>query len=198
MVIAEPAPELVDRFRRDLAAVGFDGAPIGIAVSGGPDSIALLLLAAAAFPGIVSAATVDHGLRPEAADEARFVARLCASLGIPHRILGADVDTGRASVQRAAREARYRSLQDWLAEAGIGCLATAHHADDQAETLLMRLLRGAGVGGLSGVRARTCVPVPGSDIVLVRPLLGWRRTELATIVAAAASERTSGDPASSM
>lgn len=185
MIIAEPAPELVDRFRQDMVAFGPLATSLGLAVSGGPDSIALLLLAAAAYPGMVYAATVDHGLRVEAADEARFVATLCAALDVPHHILRADVDTGRASVQRGAREARYRSLHRWLAGEGIGLLATAHHADDQAETLLMRLLRGAGVGGLSGVRARTRLPAPGSDIVLIRPLLGWRRAELASIVDAA-------------
>lgn len=185
MITAEPAPDLVDRFRRDLAALEPSCTSLGIAVSGGPDSIALLLLAAAAFPNMVCAATVDHGLRAEAIDEARFVATLCASLHVPHQILRADVDTGRASLQRAAREARYRILHDWLAREGIGLLATAHHADDQAETLLMRLLRGAGVGGLSGVRARTRLPAPASDIVLIRPMLGWRRAELASIVNAA-------------
>ena len=170
-------PDLVLRFRRDLAALtGADPGRIGVAVSGGPDSVALLLLAAAACPGAVAAATVDHGLRPESADEAAFVAALCAERSIAHATLTPDAPIG-GSLQAAAREARYALLERWRARAGMDWLVTAHHLDDQAETVLMRLNRGAGVAGLSGVRA-----VNGR---VLRPLLGWRRAELAAIVAAA-------------
>lgn len=152
-----------------------------MAVSGGPDSMALLLLAAEALPGKVEAATVDHGLRPESAEEALMVARVCEALGVPHAVLPVTLAAG--NLQSEARAARYAALAGWLESRGLSALATAHHADDQAETLLMRLNRASGVSGLAGVRPRGIVP--GSAIALVRPLLDWRRNELAAIVAEA-------------
>lgn len=154
---------------------------MALAVSGGPDSLALLLLAHAALPGRIEAATVDHGLRPAAADEARMVGHLCKRLGVPHQVLPVTLDPG--NLQAEARAARYAALATWMAERGLVALATAHHADDQAETLLARLNRGSGVAGLAGVRARG--RVPGTDLPLLRPLLGWRRTELAAVIEAA-------------
>ena len=150
-------------------------------MSGGPDSLALLLLAQAAFPGMVEAATVDHGLRSESADEARFVADLCRDRGIPHAMLTCAVEAG--NIQDRARSARYAALDQWAKGRAIAAIATAHHADDQAETLLMRLNRGSGLSGLSGIRASTTIP--DGDTLLLRPLLSWRRAELAQIVAAA-------------
>ncbi|HZU63565.1 MAG TPA: tRNA lysidine(34) synthetase TilS, partial [Novosphingobium sp.] len=144
---------------------------LGLAVSGGPDSLALLLLAHAAWPGRVAAATVDHGLRPESAGEAAEVARICAGLGVAHATL--PVSIGPGNIQTEARTARYAALAQWMAAEGLAALATAHHADDQAETLLLRLNRASGVAGLAGVRARALVP--GSRLLLLRPLLGWRR-----------------------
>jgi tRNA(Ile)-lysidine synthase len=90
-----------------------------------------------------------------------------------------------ASVQAHAREARYAALTGWAEEEALPVVVTGHHADDQAETLIMRLLRGSGVAGLAGVRARTPL---GPSISLCRPLLGWRRAELAAIVDAAGLE----------
>jgi tRNA(Ile)-lysidine synthase len=169
--------EQAARFRADLEALTLAvPARLGLAVSGGPDSLALLLLASAAYPGRVHAATVDHGLRPENAGEAAFVARLCGGLGVPHAILPAAMKE-TSNLQAAARERRYALLGQWAGEIGADALLTAHHADDQAETLVMRLLRGSGLSGLSGIRA---VNPP-----VVRPLLGWRRAELAAIVDAA-------------
>lgn len=156
-------------------------ARLGLAVSGGPDSMALLLLAASALPGRVEAATVDHRLRAASAAEAADVAHLCESLGVPHSTLAVEVAPG--NVQAEARRARYEALAQWIEARGLAALATAHHADDQAETLLLRLNRASGVAGLAGTRARGTVP--GSNIALVRPLLGWRRAELAAIVEAA-------------
>jgi tRNA(Ile)-lysidine synthase len=171
----------VDRFRRDLVPLaGEEPGRIGVALSGGPDSLALLLLASAAFPGAVSAATVDHGLRPGSASEAALAGEACAGLNVPHRILEVSVPR-RASVQAAAREARYGALKSWAREEGVAVLVTAHHLDDQAETLLMRLQRGSGVAGLAGVRARTTLE---EGLLLCRPLLSWRRSELADIVQA--------------
>ena len=159
---------------------GDDAAQVALAVSGGPDSLALLLLAHAAFPGRVTAATVDHRIRPEAAAEAAAVAAICAMLGVPHAVLPVTVARA-ASIQAAARGARYAALEGWAVAAGAGALFTAHHLDDQAETILMRVARGAGIAGLAGIR-----PIrPLGRVTLARPLLGWRKDELVTIVAAA-------------
>ena len=97
---------------------------------------------------------------------------------MPHQTLRVTVASG--NLQDAARHARYAALESWAAESGLGALATAHHADDQAETLLMRLNRGSGVAGLAGVRGRSMVP--GSTRLLLRPLLSWRRAELAKVL----------------
>lgn len=172
------------RLRAALDAIwpeGGDKGRLGLAVSGGPDSLALLLLAHAALPGRVEAATVDHGLRPQSAREAAEVARVCASLGVPHATLR--VDVGDGNLQAQARQARYAALAEWVQARGLAALATAHHADDQAETLLMRLNRASGVAGLAGARPRGLVP--GTAIPLVRPVLDWRRAELAEVVRAA-------------
>jgi len=163
--------------------------PLCLAVSGGPDSVAMLLLAHAAMPERIFAATVDHGLRPESAQEARDVTELCRSLGVEHRTLA--VTVGKGNVQDRAREARYTALCHAFAERGVEVVATAHHADDQAETLLMRLNRGSGLSGLAGVRPSTWFGVydePVGEFTLVRPLLGWRRGELARVVADAGIE----------
>lgn len=172
------------RFAADLAALWPDverSGPLGLAVSGGPDSLALLLIAHEAMPGRFAVASVDHGLRPEAAGEVAVVERIAAERGIPFTPIKVALAPG--NVQARAREARYAALAQWAAEAGLGAVATAHHADDQAETLLMRLNRGSGLAGLAGVRARTVIE--GSEVTLLRPLLGWRKAELASLVAAA-------------
>lgn len=172
-----------ERFAQSLAQVWPEGTrdpalKLGIAVSGGPDSLGLLLLAAAARPGGVCAATVDHGLRAESAAEAAQVAAVCRDLDVPHETLRVLVEPG--NVQSEARAARYAALADWMAREGVAALATAHHADDQAETLVMRLNRASGVAGLAGVRERGWVP--GAEHLLIRPVLGWRRAELAAVV----------------
>ncbi len=173
-----PSADQVERFRRDCLRLGLTDERIGAAVSGGPDSLALLLIAAAAFPGRVAAATVDHGLRAESASEAAHVAAICASIGIPHKVLTVHVAGGGEGLQGEARRARYRALQLWAEAEGLGAVLTGHHADDQAETLLMRMARGAGLAGLAGVRA---VRALGGNVRLARPLLAWRRTELEEI-----------------
>lgn len=163
-------------------------------MSGGPDSLALLLLAHAARPGEVEAATVDHGLRPGAPQEAAEVARVCAGLSVSHETLSVIVTEG--NVQSEARAVRYAALGDWMVRRGLAALLTAHHADDQAETLLLRLNRASGVAGLAGVRAVGLVP--GTRLPLLRPVLGWRRADLAGVVAAAglvpASDPSNQDP----
>ena len=173
-------PERHARFRADLAALAGPAPPaFGVAVSGGPDSLALLLLAASAFPGRIEAATVDHGLRPESAAEAAFVGELCAARGIAHATLTGPPVEG--NVQAGARALRYRLLGQWARDRGLAFILTAHHQDDQAETLLMRLQRGAGLAGLAGIRPRATM----DGLTVLRPLLGWRRAELAEIVAGA-------------
>lgn len=178
-----PDKEGVERFRADLEALtGAAPGLLGVAVSGGPDSLALLLLAHAALPGGIHAATVDHRLRPESAGEAAFVQEVCAGLGVPHMTLAGDAIRG--NVQSGARALRYRLLADWASAEGIAWLLTAHHRDDQAETLLMRLQRGAGLAGLAGIRA--CTALDGLKVA--RPLLGWPRAALAALVEAAGLE----------
>jgi tRNA(Ile)-lysidine synthase len=176
----------VTRFSSDLAELTGPLSPdarLGIAVSGGPDSLALLLLAHAAFPTRCFAATVDHRLRMQSAAEARFVADISARLGVPHATLTVQwpVQPPTKGIQEAARDARYAALLGWCADAGIGTLLTAHHADDQAETLLMRLARGAGLPGLAAIR-----PVQqAGGCRIARPLLRWRHAELAELCTAA-------------
>jgi tRNA(Ile)-lysidine synthase len=177
-------PALLDRFSADLDALVQRDARIGVAVSGGPDSLAMLLLAAAARPGRIEAATIDHGLRTEAAEEAAMVGRVCDQLGVRHSILTARwAEVPETAIQERARNQRYRLLGYWAEERALDALATAHHAEDQAETLLMRLSRGAGVRGLAGMRPRSVSP--GAHVRLLRPLLGWRRSELEQICRAA-------------
>jgi tRNA(Ile)-lysidine synthase len=179
-----PEPTLVARFERTLDALSAPGQRLGIAVSGGPDSLALLILAAAARPGAIEAASVDHALRPESPSEAKMVAGVCRQLGVPHAILTVSwVEKPVAAIQERARSARYGLLADWVSDRALDALVTAHHADDQAETLVMRLNRGSGVRGLAAMRPSA--NVPRSAIPLLRPLLGWRRAELGAICAAA-------------
>ena len=179
--------EDADRFRVDLerltGAAPTSTRPLGLAVSGGADSLALLLLAHRAYPGAIAAATVDHELRPEAAAEARGVAALCAERAIPHETLRRErrlrVEAG--NLQDRARLIRYQCLERWATRLAIGHVAVAHHRDDLAETFVMRANRGAGVRGLAAMRtART---LNFSTIMLVRPLLSWRREHLAMFVA---------------
>ncbi|MFC4254480.1 tRNA lysidine(34) synthetase TilS [Altererythrobacter xixiisoli] len=171
-----------DAFRRALAELWPEAGLIGLAVSGGADSLAMLLLAHATIPGRFEVATVDHRLRPAGADECAFVAQLCAARGISCAILPISVPAD-GNVMAAARTARYAALAHWAQARGLGAIATAHHIDDQAETLLMRLSHASGVAGLAGIRRRGVVP--GSDLPLLRPLLTLRRADCEDVVARA-------------
>jgi len=175
-------PIEVERFRADLAAVFgrplAESETLALAVSGGADSMALLALGHAALPGRVIAATVDHRLRAASADEAAMVAAWCAAAGVPHMTLAADRTIGPSDIQAGARAMRYDLLAGWATVAGATLLATAHHADDQAETFLMRAARGSGPAGRAGIRARRAL----GGLDLVRPLLGWQRTALRALV----------------
>jgi tRNA(Ile)-lysidine synthase len=147
-----------------------------IAVSGGPDSVALLALLAewaiGGSPGL-HAVTVDHGLRPQASEEALGVGRLCAELGVPHAIRIWDGEKPRTGLQEQARAARYRLLQE-EARRHKAAIVTAHTLDDQAETLLLRMAAGSGLTGLAGMAARAQL----GDTAVIRPLLGVEKRRL--------------------
>ena len=148
---------------------------LGVAVSGGGDSTALLVLLddwrRDGGPEL-AVATVDHGLRPEAAAEAAEVAALCGRLGVPHETLAWRWD-GKGNLSDAARRGRLRLIAGWANGRGIGMVAQGHTADDQAETFLMRLARGSGVDGLAAMAARRTA----EGVAWVRPLLQVRRGE---------------------
>ena len=128
-----------------------------LAVSGGPDSLALMRLAARwlvegqAGGAASHVATVDHGLRPDRGQEAEAVAGWAEAVGLPHSILTWQGAKPRSRIQERARTVRYALLGAHARELGADYLLTAHHADDQAETILFRLLRGSGLAGLAGM-----------------------------------------------
>ena len=182
-----PNPALIDRFGDDFRqALGRPLSAndhIALAVSGGADSMAMLALAAGAFPGRIAAATVDHGLRASARGDGALVAGFCRVVGVDHAILTPGEPITGASIQAQARRARYAVLGGWARARHATMLVTAHQADDQAETLLMRAARGSGLSGLAGVRARRLLNDDGgAPVTLLRPLLDWRRAELRAIV----------------
>jgi tRNA(Ile)-lysidine synthase len=156
---------------------------IGIAVSGGSDSLALLHLLAgfAKLQGItLHAATVDHGLRPEAGAEAAMVGRICTGLGIAHHVLEWKDWDHKGNLQAEARKARYGLLAQWARKVGVKAVALGHTADDVAETFLMRVSRRAGVDGLAAMPAN----FERDGILWVRPLLRAHRSDLQSYLAA--------------
>ncbi|NLF28439.1 MAG: tRNA lysidine(34) synthetase TilS [Clostridiales bacterium] len=159
--------DILERVRR------FAGRRVLVALSGGADSVALLLLARDAGCD-VSAAHFEHGIRgAESLEDAAFCRRLCLELGVPYFEGSADVPGRRApgeGIETAARRLRYAFLEKARVEAGAEVIALAHHMDDQAETVLMHMLRGAGTDGASGMREQS-----GN---LIRPLLFVRKAEI--------------------
>lgn len=173
MIGAAALPLDGETFARLMAPFGpFEPAPqLVLAVSGGADSMALALLAAAWAKergGAVTALTVDHRLRPESGDEAAAAGQALLAQGIRHEILTLEADLPVSGVESAARAARYHVLVERCRALGALRLLTAHHADDQAETLLLRLSRGSGPDGLAGMAAWRNL----GDVALLRPLLG--------------------------
>lgn len=149
------------------------GTPLGVAVSGGGDSMALLHMLHTAGHK-VCAATVNHNLRPEAATEAQFVADFCAQRAIPHKVLlWADWD-GQGNLQASARRARYALLAEWAQHTGVSAVALGHTADDVAETFLLGLARSAGVQGLAEMQSDFL----RNDCRFLRPLLQMSRPTL--------------------
>ncbi|MGC2601163.1 MAG: tRNA lysidine(34) synthetase TilS [Rhodomicrobium sp.] len=161
---------------------GFPSA--ALAVSGGPDSMALMHLASRWLAikrrssGAVAVLTVDHGLRAESAAEAAFVAAQAERLGFAHATLRWEGDKPKTGIQAAARRARYSLMTAYCVSRNIACLVTAHTEDDQAETFLMRLRRGSGLDGLAAMAA---VSAHGG-VPLVRPLLGVSKARLIAYV----------------
>ncbi len=155
-------------------------ASVALAVSGGPDSMALMHLAsrwrALAGRGLTELAvlTVDHGLRPASKDEADFVALEAARIGLPHATLTWAGEKPRTGIQAAARRARYDLMTAYCRTHGIACLATAHTADDQAETFLMHLARGSGLDGLAAMAAVS----ERGGVSLARPLLTFSKRRI--------------------
>jgi tRNA(Ile)-lysidine synthase len=156
-----------------------------LAVSGGPDSVAMMLLAASwaeTSKVRLAVATVDHGLRPDSRGEAEAVAAWATSLGLTHRILTWEGEKPATRIQELARQARYDLLFRHAREIGAQHVLTAHHADDQAETILFRLLRGSGVAGLAGMP----MMARHGEIIHLRPLLAYPKERLLGVCAARA------------
>ena len=170
---------LVDEIDR---AFGGENRPtkIGVAVSGGSDSLALLHLLKDWGQVPLSAATVDHGLREEAAGEAEEVTAQCETLGIPHQTLKWQGWDGKGNLQDQARLNRFSLLADWAKAEGCDTVALGHTMDDQAETFLMRLSRTSGVDGLAGMAGR----IWRHDQLFDRPLLNARRDVLQNYLSA--------------
>lgn len=167
---ADPSPaERLAIALNTLAGRDWRSLRYGAAVSGGGDSMVLLALLQQLLPSQIEAATVDHQLRSASADEAEMVAHWCRTNAVPHCILR-PVMPIKGSLQAEARAVRYTLLEQWRRDQGLDFILTAHHADDQLETLIMRLNRSSGVGGLAGIRAQ--------QGTVLRPLLGWRRGAL--------------------
>ena len=163
-----------------------DARALLLAVSGGPDSTALLALAArwrkrlGRGPALI-AVTIDHGLRPEARREAAAVKRLARRLGVPHRTLRWVHSGPRTGIQEKAREARYDLLRREARRHGARHVLTAHTLDDQAETILFRMARGSGISGLAGM---TRASAQVDDMILVRPFLRVPKARLLATLAA--------------
>ena len=157
---------------------------VGVAASGGGDSTALLVIAerwARVRGRALAAATVDHGLRAESAEEAAGVAALCVRLKIPHQTLRTgDLRGAGGNLAAAAREARFALLGDWARGQGLSAVLLGHTLDDQAETVLMRLARGSGTEGLSAMQPA----LRRSGMLWLRPLLGVRREALRGVLRA--------------
>lgn len=165
------------RFQDAISHLRRSGAAIGVAVSGGSDSMALLRLAAkwgASHDAAVHAVTVDHQLRTESAQEADQVAAQCVDLGVEHTILRWDHQGIQGNTQNLAREARRSLIASWAREHMIETVLFGHTMDDQAETVLLRLARGSGVDGLAVMQP--CSQI--GAITACRPLLGITRAEL--------------------
>ena len=181
--------ELPVKFAQALDGLrGMSSSPIAIAYSGGLDSSALLHLArayGAAHDVAVHAFHVHHGISPNADAWLTHCEQTCAALGVPFQAVRVVLEKSKSGVEAAARKLRYAALGTMCAHHGIGLMLTAHHLDDQAETVLLQLLRGSGTAGLSGMDAANAAPelLGNADLVMARPLLPVSRSELESYVA---------------
>ncbi len=184
---AADAPAIVDAGLEALFGRFAGAQKLALAVSGGPDSLALLVLAhrwrePRATGPTLAVFTVDHGLRPSAAAEARMVADTAHRYGLCHKTLRWRGPRPNSRIEEAAREERYRLLIEAAEEAGISDILTAHHREDQVETVLMRLGKGSGLAGLVGMRPERQL---SEKVTLHRPLLALSKAQLASTVASA-------------
>lgn len=184
MKLSAPGPLASAEFAETMAALGpFEEAPhIAVACSGGPDSMALALLAShwvRSCGGAVTALVVDHGMRPDSAEEAEMVRAWLTKAAVSAVVLTHPGRPPSSDRQAAARRARYALMREWCRNSGVLHLLLGHHLQDQAETFLLRLARGSGVDGLAAM-----APVQETaDVRLLRPLLGIPRERLlATLV----------------
>jgi tRNA(Ile)-lysidine synthase len=176
--------ESIERLREEALALLAPYPSLLLAVSGGPDSVALMLLCAQwslRSSRDIAVATVDHRLRKAARAEAEEVGRWAHDLGFAHHLLTWEEEKPSTRLQERARQARYALLTDCARRNGASAIVLAHHANDQAETILFRLMRGSGVAGLAGM-----APVSRCEgFALLRPLLGFRKAALESICARA-------------
>ena len=172
---------MLNDFINNVRRLCHNNAKVMVAVSGGSDSICLLKLFADAVSigGLsleLASVTFDHGLRKESEDEARYVSKFAASLGVEHTILywNRDASIKLSSVQSQAREARYNEICLFCKDKGYDAVAVGHHMDDQAETVFMNLVRGSGLDGLCGIPAKSNI----YGVEVIRPLMGFHKEQV--------------------
>ncbi|MAC20746.1 MAG: tRNA lysidine(34) synthetase TilS [Phycisphaerae bacterium] len=186
LLLAASRSPLAARMAEGLERTGVIGASMLVAVSGGPDSTALFLLARALKerrrpPGVgrLALGHVDHGLRAESVEEARKVGELALATGTPFEHRRLTWPEGASISSEDARDARWRALHEMALEQGATVILAGHHADDQAETALLRLARGTGLAGLAGIPETRTID---DRVTIVRPLLDVRRVEIESFI----------------
>lgn len=162
----------LDKYREILENTKF-----AVAVSGGSDSMGLMLIAnkwSKLNNSIITALTVDHGLRKKSSDEAKYVSKICSNYRIEHRILVWKGEKPKSNIELKARENRYRLMSEYCIHNSIKYLLVAHHLEDQAETFFIRLFRGSGIDGLSSMDNMISI----YDLNIIRPFLGIHKNQI--------------------
>ena len=179
MIAPVDVPEELDQLKSLIGSLSVDR--LAVAVSGGPDSMALIHMMSSILPDLphppeIQALVVDHRIRAESSVEARKVGEWLENIqGVKPEILTIEGEWASSSLQEEARKRRYEILKAHCHKTGIATLLTAHHKDDQAETFLFRLSRGSGLDGLSAMTEKTRLD---DRITLLRPLLSWKKDEI--------------------